>query len=138
MTDIKGRIEAELDAIERVLSLLPERDLAELSALEIAGVASLIHNYYNGIENILKQVFAHKSINVPGGHSWHQDLLRNAVKEGIISSALAENLKEYLAFRHFFIHSYSLDLQIPKLKPLIDNIHYTFDRFKSEIEMIGL
>jgi len=136
MADYKMRVEAEYEAIEKVLSVFPSTVLSQLSELELAGVATLIHNFYNGIENILKQVFQAKSIGIPIGASWHQNLLLASVKEKIISEQLADKVKQYLAFRHFFSHAYAIDLQPQRIEPLIENILKTFEQFKDEINKI--
>jgi len=133
MANFKDRIEAEYEAIENTLSLLPDKPISQLSKLELAGLATLIQNFYNGIENILKQVFQLKSIIISTGASWHQELLIKAKNENIISDKLADKLKEYLGFRHFFAHAYVLDLQSSRIESLIEKILETFNEFKEEI-----
>jgi hypothetical protein len=134
MPDYYLRIEAECEAIEKTLSALPVRALSTLSALELAGVAALLHNFYNGVENIIKQVFESRSFLIPQGESWHRDLLFEAVEKGILSDLLVNELKRYLAFRHFFSHGYALNLFPDRIEPLVAGIEHLFIKFKNEIK----
>jgi len=134
MPDYRLRIEAEYEAIKNTLSSLPDRPLSMLTALEIAGVGALLHNFYNGIENLLKQVFQSKALPIPQGESWHRDLLLVAVERGILSNRLLDDLKPYLAFRHFFAHGYALNLSPERMEPLVREAESVFARFTGEIE----
>ncbi len=44
MVNYRTRVDVEYEAIEKTLSLLPDRPLSELMELERAGVAALIHS----------------------------------------------------------------------------------------------
>jgi hypothetical protein len=134
MPDYRLRIEAEYEAMQNALSALPDRPLSNLSQLELAGVAALLHSFYNGIENVLRQVFQAKSFPIPHGESWHRDLLLSAAAKRVLSDRLLENLKRYLAFRHFFSHAYALDLFPDRMKPLVKDAESVFSTFKDEIE----
>lgn len=137
MADCKARIDAEYEAIEKILySLPPSENLSQISELELAGVAALLHNFYNGIENIIKQIFQSSNINIPQGPSWHQDLLLTAAANHIISQLLVDDLKRFLAFRHFFSHAYALDLYPQRMEPLVADAAIIFKKLKKEIEII--
>jgi hypothetical protein len=136
MPDYRLRIEAEYEAIENTLSALPDRPLSTLSQLELAGVAALLHNFYNGIENIIKQVFQEKSFPIPQGESWHRDLLLAAAEKNIMSDLLLNNLKQYLAFRHYFSHAYALELFPERMEPLVKDAVALFNEFKQQIDKI--
>ena len=136
MPNYRLRIEAEYEAIENTLSALPDRPLSTLSQLELAGVAALLHNFYNGIENIVKQVFQEKSFPIPQGESWHRDLLLSAAEKNIISDLLLNNLKQYLAFRHYFSHAYALELFPERMEPLVKDAIALFNEFTQQIDTI--
>ena len=136
MADYKKRVEAEYEAIEKTLAALPQKPLSQLSELEVAGISTLLNNFYNGIENILKQIFQKQSIALPEGPSWHQNLITSAVKENILSESLALEIKGYLGFRHFASHGYAFNLNSDRLEKLTSNILPVFEKFKDEINKI--
>jgi len=127
--DYQLRIEAEYEAIEETLSALPHKDLSQLSALELAGVAALLHNFYNGIENILKQLFKAQNISLPSGSSWHKDLLLKAVEKQLLSQNLMVEISSFMAFRH----AYAMHLSSNRIAPLMQVIKEVFQKFKTEI-----
>ena len=123
MAKVKEKIEAEFENIERALADLPSPEsLENLSSLELAGVAALIHNFYNGVENVFKQLVVSKGLSIPQGPSWHIDLIEICVANQIISRNTSDMLKEYLGFRHFFSHAYSFDVDEERIAPLLEKI----------------
>jgi len=134
MANCKSKVFAELEAIEDTIVELPNPPFSELSTLELAGSAALIHNFYNGIENILKQFYSDSGFCLPSGASWHQALLMGAVEYRFITNQTAVNLKQYLAFRHFFSHAYALELYPDRLEHLSTAIPELFSQFKQEVE----
>ncbi len=134
MAKVHEQVEAEFENIERTLTEVPKSEsLPNLSNLELAGLAALIHNFYNGIENILKQLITAAGKKLPDGSSWHQDLINTAISNDIISESTAKKLRQYLAFRHFFSHGYSFELDPKRMSNLVNDIQSIFLRFKDEI-----
>ena len=138
MVDLPKRIEAEKENVGTALANLKlvcsrkDRDVVALAAM-----ATFLHNIYNGIENILKQILKSKGIAVPKTDTWHKDLLDISVSKGIISERLSEQLYEYLSFRHFFIHSYGFMLEEAHLKQLTENIFDIWSQFLSSIKKLS-
>jgi hypothetical protein len=123
-----------LENIDEIFKEIPSRiKLPYLSILELAGTAALLHNFYNGIENILKQIFISENINLPEGKSSHKELLEAAVINNIISEQSKNSFGEYMAFRHFFSHAYAFDLYADKMEPLVEKAKEVYLNFRKEI-----
>lgn len=133
MASLREKVEAELEQMDRALRELPGgRRVKKLSALELAGTASLLSSLYHGVENILKQSLLAIGVALPSGAAWHRDLLQSACESGIISTELRDRLAPYMAFRHFFTHAYGFDLDPERLVPLVQDFRAVFASFKRE------
>jgi hypothetical protein len=85
--------------------------------IETAALAGFLHSFYNGIENIFKQVVKDLDQARLRGDLWHRELLTSMAqpaehRPAVVSRELVASLKEYLDFRHVFRHTYSFELQM--------------------------
>lgn len=130
------KIKAEIENVETVIAVLNKyKGIRKNSELELAGIATYIHNFYNGTENILKQILLNKNIKIEDTPSWHRELLIKSLENNIITEILHDNLIKFLSFRHFFIHSYSFILDEKELRSLLVIIFDTWKEFKTQIKM---
>ena len=106
----------------------------EKTVIELAAIGTFLHNIYNGIENILKQILKAKNTEIPKSDTWHKDILNLSATQKIISEKLIDELFEYLTFRHFFVHAYGFMLDEAHLEVLENNIPEIWLRFTKEIE----
>jgi uncharacterized protein YutE (UPF0331/DUF86 family) len=134
MANVRERVAAEIENIEEVLGGMPSAEaLGRLSGLELAGVAALLHSFYNGVENVLKQVLRSRGEALPSGPSWHRDLVDLARRTGILSEAGHRGIRPYVAFRHFFSHGYACDLDPERLAPLVHDLRTVYETVKADI-----
>ena len=103
-----------------------EPDFFDLNA-----IGSILHSFYNGMENIFKLI--HKAFDgKPFTNSmWHSELFFSMFRETetrkpVLPSELSTPLKDYLGFRHVFRHSYGYDLDWERLNPLFSNMKDTW------------
>lgn len=133
---LKEYCEAEFENIDSVISELfsvVKTEGHDYSIPELAAIATFIHNFYNGIENIIKRVLAFKQIGIKDSPTWHKDLLKASSDQRVISNDLYDTLSIYLSFRHFFVHAYSFTLRWEEMKPLVEDIENALKRFKFAI-----
>ncbi|MBU2445613.1 MAG: hypothetical protein KJ666_08585 [Bacteroidetes bacterium] len=91
MGDYKLHILAEKENVEKALSNLKDvMGREEKSIVELAAIGTFLHNIYNGIENILKQILKANDVLIPKSDTWHKDLLNLSVSLGVISEGLSD------------------------------------------------
>jgi len=135
MVDLTRKIAAEKENVEKALDNLKDAmGRKERSTVELAAIATFLHNIYNGIENILKQVLKSRGNEIPKSETSHKDLLDISVSNGIIPEKLSDQLYEYLTFRHFFVHAYGFMLEEIHLEDLANNISDVWLQFLLAIQ----
>ncbi len=135
MDRLKKQILAEEENVETALGHLKyAMERKDKTVIELAAIGTFLHNIYNGIENILKQIVISRSKEIPDSGTWHKELLNLSVSIGIISEGLSDELYKYLTFRHFFVHAYGFMLEEIHLEDLAGNIPKVWFQFLSEVE----
>ena len=139
---LKGLIEDELTSLERVA-----QEMEELLAgcaqpptrIELRAMASMLHEFYNGIEHIFQRIAIHLGEGIPKGTYWHVDLLnqmaeeREGVRSAVIEGPLRDRLEGYLRFRHFFRHAYGYTLEWVKIRPLAEEMAQTLETLRGQL-----
>lgn len=129
-----GQIDQLLNVYAELLHRVQERDP---DTVEIAAVATVLHSFYTGLENVFTSVAKGIDNSVPSGGQSHRDLLRQMSQETerrmpLVSKRTAKTLSEYLGFRHFYRHSYSFLIDWEELKKLVMPLEYVWANTRSE------
>lgn len=135
-------IELEIGQIDQLLisydDLLERVQVRDPDLVELTAVASVLHSFYNGLENIFLSIAKRIDADVPEGPQWHRDLLTQMTKStslraAVMTPEMAERLANYLAFRHFYRHSYSFFLEWDELEGMIVALEDTWDQVKNQL-----
>ena len=140
---IKKQIEFKINDIDKLFLEYElifkkiETEIPDLFDMTILG--SVLHSFYNGLENIFEIIAKNIDGNVPSGNKSHQELLHqmaseNSSRNEIVNEELYLKLREYATFRHFYRHTYSFQLDWDKMKNLVDNIHIVWEEVKQVLK----
>lgn len=140
---IKEQIKFKINDIDKLFSEYDlifkkiETQAPDLFDMTILG--SVLHSFYNGLENIFEIIAKNIDGNVPNGNKSHQELLHqmaseNSKRNEILNEELYLKLREFATFRHFYRHAYSFQLNWEKMNPLIDNLHMVWNEVKLNLE----
>ena len=126
----------DIDKLFKEYELIFEKiKVQEPDLFDMTIIGSVLHSFYNGIENIFEIIAKNIDKSIPTGNKSHQELLHQMASENnkrseLISEELYFRLREYATFRHFYRHAYSFQLNWEKMRPLVDNINIIWEEIK--------
>lgn len=141
--ELKKDIEVELKNLERLVSEMKEivnKVKNEPDFITTRAAASIIHDFYCGVEKIFERIAVNIDGSMPKGEDWHTKLLlqmtqpMNKRKTAVIDSEFVQDLKEFLRFRHLFRNIYGFELKWARIKPLCLKLNDAYNEFKVKIE----
>jgi hypothetical protein len=137
-------IKVDLAQIDLLLttytSLIDRVQQQSPDVVELAALATVLHSYYNGIESIFLAVARLIDGQAPQRNRWRRELLAQVARPtttrpALLSSSLETCLTAYLAFRHYFRHSYAFTIDWARLEPLVRELRPVHAMFREEIEV---
>lgn len=142
---LRADIQDELEKIERLekeftrVDKMIGRSSSEVSYFDRGAAGYLLHNFYNGCENVFRSI-ARFFENDLGPQSWHKDLLKrmkleiSGYRPKVIDEELYRRLDDFRAFRHKFRHSYAFELDWEKEILVAKKFRQTSKMFKTQIK----
>lgn len=136
---LQEKLDYEIEQVDKLLEsfapLLSKTREKKPDFIELSALATLLHSFYGGIENIFVTIGKNIDNKVPSGYKWHKDLLtqmeeKTFHRKAVITSEQFTELLEYLSFRHFFRNSYAYQFDWEQMKPLVLELNKTWDKLK--------
>lgn len=112
--------------------------------VNVESVAYQLHNLYCAFEDLFKIVAETFENKIEEGLTYHKELLRRmsiaieGIRPNIISEESLNLLSELRAFRHFFRHAYSYQLDVKKVKLVLGKALRLKEIFKKDLEKFML
>lgn len=139
---INKQIEFKINDIDRLFEeyeLIFEKINQETPDLfDMTILGSILHSFYNGLENIFEIIAKNIDKEIPSGTKSHQELLHqmaseNKYRKEVLSENMYLKLREYATFRHFYRHAYSFQLKWEKMEPLIKDLFEVWKNVKQAL-----
>jgi hypothetical protein len=141
---VVSQVEFEIGQIEYLFEsyadLLEQAQGEAPDLVEVTAVAAVLHSFYNGLENIFLSIAKGIDRDVPAGVQWHRDLLTRMMeatsgRRPVLTVDMAHRLANYLAFRHFYRHSYTFFLEWGELEKLVTPLAEVWEQTKDELQL---
>ncbi len=139
---VVAQVTFEIGQIEKLLAayadLLTRGRSHSTDLVATTAVASVLHSFYSGLENIFLAIAKQLDQQTPTGGAWHRELLKQMTftterRRAVISAETEQQLSAYLSFRHFYRHSYSFVLDWSELEKLVIPLPDVWAGVKAEL-----
>ena len=140
---LQSEINHEILSLEALLreleTLKPRLAQKEISNLDLRAAGSILHDFYNGVENIFRRVAQELNGGLPAGEDWHKQLLTDmsldvkGVRPPLVSEDLKLKLQKYLGFRHIFRNVYGFHLEQEQIKAMVKEFPRILSWLRREI-----
>ena len=137
---LKAELNAQLSEIEDIYKKLEDRRKKRGKA-GIESIAYQLHNLYCAFEDLFKIVAETFENHIQDKTKYHMELLRRMTVsiEGVRplllsheSYILFDNLR---SFRHFFRHAYSYEIDVRKVRIVLDDADKLREMYKKDVEI---
>jgi uncharacterized protein YukE len=143
LRELATDLEAELGRLER-LAQETQRVWSEVQQdparadIFYESLALKLHNFYTGCERIFRLISNDLNGGVPSGSDWHKRLLDRMAMDrdnrpAVLTVTTAQNLQEYLGFRHIVRNLYSFELDILRVEVLVQRYYSVWQGFDQDI-----
>ncbi len=139
---LQVQVDDELTTLQRITDDMDDARVEysqTSSRIVLRAIASILHEFYTGVEHIFERIAVQLYQTMPRGNTWHTDLLlqmateQQGVRPPVIDESLRVRLKAYLDFRHFFRHAYGYTLEWERLHVLVEALPATLTDVRSQV-----
>jgi hypothetical protein len=141
--EVIAQVKFEIEQIDQLfqfyVDLLAQARKVQPNLVEVTALASVLHSFYNGLENIFLSIAKGMDANIPEGAQWHRDLLDQMTtstsnRKSVLTEEMSRRLSDYLGFRHFYRHTYSFFMDWEEMEKLVTPLEDVWSRVKSELQ----
>lgn len=137
---LKAEIEAQVKEIDKIYEEIKDREKgAKRNKARLESLGYKLHNLYCAFEDLFKIVARHFENQIRDISKYHKELLHrmslsiDGVRPALISDESYRALDELRAFRHFFRHAYSYELNYEKIIIPIASVNKLKEIYKEDI-----
>jgi hypothetical protein len=136
------RLAAEIEhELERLVELQDELATAPHGddTFTLRARGSILHDFHSGVERVFVRIAEELNGGVPQGEQWHRQIVTDMaldipdVRPAVIDAALAEELGDFLRFRHVFRNVYGSLLQAERMRPLEERLPAVLAAFRRQV-----